>query len=415
MPENTLITDDVIAKLVLMHLKNNTVFGPLINQKLYPEIVDAKVGDSIRVKLPIQYLLGTGEDISDQINTIKESSTTFTVDKWYNVPFNFTSKDLMMDVKDFDRTYVEPAAIALGNQFDFDIAGLYKDISNYSGSIGTIPNTVLHLTNIQKALTDAATPRNNRSLVCDPDTYWTLVETLHDLFNQPVGGNALQTGRIAPLLGIKMYEDQNIRNHTITGQQVTVDINTTLTKASTLNQISVNGLDFNIAKGDIISIADVLAVKTISTRDGVADNAKEALGYTKKFVATAPVTYSGAADTITFSPTIVMSDDGSERGPAYQNVNRYPTENDVVTINGGSDDPNFINNLAFHRDALAAVCVPVMVPDDLKGSIVRDPQSGFAVTVCHGSDIKTRKTIWRLDCFYGVKVLRDEWAVRLIG
>lgn len=413
MPDNTLITDDVIAKLFLMHLRNNTVFGPLINRKLYTEIVDAKIGSSIRVKLPIQYLLGINEDITAQINTIKESSTTFTVDKWYNVPFNFTSKELMMDVKDFDRTYVEPAAIALGNQFDFDIAGLYKDISNYYGTAGTVPNTFTYLQYVQQYLTDMATPRSNRSLVCDPETYWTLIEAFHDYFNQPVGGKALQQGILLPIAGLKLFEDQNVRTHTPAGAQATVTMAATLTKDSTLNQITLSGVDYNIAKGDIISIADVNAVKTISTRDGVADNTKESLRYTKKFVAAAAAT-KATTTTVNISPTIVMSDDDSGRGPAYQNVDAYPVSGAAVTINGGLATA-FSNNLAFHRDALAAVCVPVMVPDDLKGSVVRDPQSGFAVTVCHGSDILTRKTIWRLDCFYGVKVLRDEWAVRLIG
>ena len=70
----------------------------------------AKIGNTLRVRLPYQYTSGTGATMAT--TTAADSigvSTTLTVNTQRNVPMRFTSNELTMSIDEFSSRHIEPA------------------------------------------------------------------------------------------------------------------------------------------------------------------------------------------------------------------------------------------------------------------------------------------------------------------
>lgn len=409
---NELVYPSIIARMVMMRLKNLCPMVKTVRTELREEMVDSKIGTTIKVKKRIQYIVGTNPNITGSINKIKEATIDFTVDQWAVIPFTFTNKDLMMLVdgreKVFDENFIKPATEMLANRVERELCGVYKQIANYYGTPGTVPNTYAYILACRQRLSEQGVPRTDRHLVLDPETWASIVGALYNVYTPEVAKKAITEGIVDVLANFTLWEGQNIRQHANSGAQATVSVTTTLDKNSTLNQIEMTGLNYDIKEGDVFEINNVLDVNPLS---------KDALGYNKKFVATADVTYTGTADVITFSPAICMSDD-VQQGGAYQNVDSYPVAAAAIYVNCGvvaGNSNNYANNLFYHKNAIDLVCVPVRVLSSSKGYVARDEDSGLSITIQNASDINTFEEIWRCDMFFGVKATQPELAGRLIG
>ena len=71
-------------------------------------------------------------------------------------------------------------------------------------------------------------------------------------------------------------------------------------------------------------------------------------------------------------------------------------------------------NLAFHRNALALVTVPLELPDSAVFK-ARADWRGYSIRVIKYYDIDSDEEIIRLDILYGVKAIYPELGVRLTG
>ncbi|KKL54152.1 hypothetical protein LCGC14_2268300, partial [marine sediment metagenome] len=89
---------------------------------------------------------------------------------------------------------------------------------------------------------------------------------------------------------------QNVQTHTVgSTTQTSVTVDSALTKDSTLDEIVVSGLDGNLVVGDIFTIGSVFAVNARS---------RQSTGQLQDFVVREALSFTGAADTIKFSPKI---------------------------------------------------------------------------------------------------------------
>src|SRR3954470_20070892 len=98
---NTVLTPDIIAKEAVAILENNLTVSKLFYRG-YEEEFDSvngyKVGDTVRIARPTDFTVRDGATAS--IQDVVEGSLGFTVDKQKGIDFQFTSKELTLNIGD---------------------------------------------------------------------------------------------------------------------------------------------------------------------------------------------------------------------------------------------------------------------------------------------------------------------------
>jgi hypothetical protein len=209
---NTFLTPDIIAREALMQLRNNAVMAQLVHRDYSSEFAGA-VGDTISIKKPASFV---AKEFSDEIELqdATEDSIDVKLDKFLDVSFKVTSKEMTLDIDDFSQQLLIPAMQAFADKIDKYLLGLASGVTNsvsYTIGSGTARNTIV---DARKFLTDNAVPLTNRNFVFGGNMEADLLKT--DLFTsaEKVGdeGTALREASLGRKFGLDMYTDQNVTN-----------------------------------------------------------------------------------------------------------------------------------------------------------------------------------------------------------
>lgn len=393
----TLLKPTIIAKWNLEFLKNNCVMPRLVNTELTEHY--RKIGETVTVRKPMQYKTHEGRDVTGSIHQIYERSSTVVINHQKNVTVALSAWDMTLTFEQIMEKFFKPAASELINDVDLALAELYKKVYNAAGTAADTIDSWADLADLGARMDVLGIPSKDRRLVLSPIDYWDLTSAIVNYFVTKRSELALIDGYLGSLAGFDIFKDQNIFTHTVAGTQTAVTLDSTLTKNSTLNQIVVTGLDANLIVGDIFTIAGVYEVNPKS---------RASTGNLQKHVVTSAVSFTGTSDTITFSPTIVMSDDSTY--PEYQNVNAYPVAGAAVVFTGTHKA-----NLAFMKDAFNCVCVPLLPVPGVKGHTEVDKETGLALRVEEFGEPLTDVFGYRMDIMYGVDCKFPELAFRVLG
>ncbi len=403
MSSQTLLTPTIITKESLVILENNLVAANRVNRKFENQFV--KIGNSLTIRKPNRFTIASGAGL--QVQDIAEPSVSITINQQKHVDFQFTSQDLTLTVEEFSERYLKPAMAGLANQVDADVLNNITGISNLVGTPGTTPSAFSSSVQlVGRRQDDLAAPQDNRTLVLNPNAYWTMANGLVGSFVMPTAKEALVKGYLATIGNYDVYMDQNTPNFS-TGIHVT-SAGVTVTGGqvgSTLSTAGWNSTDTFVV-GEVITIAGVNAINPQS---------RLTTGVLKPFVITAAVgvTSSDARSTaaLSISPAIVTS------GP-YQNVTGAPTVSSAVSFLTHSGavtaSSSFPNNLAFTRDAIGLVMVPMEIPQGVDFA-ARENYRNISMRVIRAYDINNDVFPTRIDILYGTAVYYDELAVRLTG
>lgn len=401
---NAIITPDIIAKEALMQLENNLVMGKLVHREYKKEFV--KVGATVDVRKPVKFSVTDGATRSNQ--DVQEASTPFTIDKRKHVSWKFATGDLTLSIEQYSERYIKPAMIALANQVDSDLLGLYKRVPQYVGTAGTTPSTFANLGAPAVRLDKGAVPSEERRMVLDPSAAFNVADMLKSLYNPELVKGAIRGKSMGPIAGLDTYMDQNVKTHTPGtwgttplvkgGSQNVTYANATHTYGTTSQTLNVDAFTATTGTakaGDRFTIDGVYAVNPVS---------KETLSNLQEFVVQADATADGSGNaTLTISPAIITS------GP-FQTVSAAPADNAEIT----PVTTAHVANLAFHKNAFGLVTVPLELPDGAAFK-ARESHNGYSVRVVKDYDIDNDEDIIRLDILYGVKALYPELACVLMG
>lgn len=400
----TLITPDIIAKLALMHLKNNLVMGQLVHRGYEKELNAKQIGDTISVRKPIKFVANNGVDISSQIQKVYETTIDVKLDTNKNVAWQFSSNELTMEVDEYSKRYIQPAMIVLADKVDTELFTLYKDVFNAVGTPGTTPSAFTNITAAAQRLTENDCPYGDRNLVLNPTAYWKMADAFKDMHVLDVSKPALRGGKVVPIAGFDIYESQNVPTHLTGAATSGTKVKTTATKDTSLVIVYCDGGTSTMTEGDIFTIDTVFAVNPVG---------KGTLSHLKQFVATGDV--ADVSNGEIGVARMTMSNDDTV-GPAYQNMSAYPVDEDDITLFAQTEGSalSYVSNLAFHKNAFALVTAPLAMPDGatFKGRASAD---GLSVRVIKGYNILTDKDIIRIDILFGVKTLYPELACRVAG
>ena len=400
MSSQTLLTPSIITKESLVILENNLVAANRVNRKFENQFV--KIGNSLTIRKPNRFTINSGAGL--QVQDIAEPSVSITINQQKHVDFQFTSQDLTLTVEEFSERYLKPAMASLANQVDADVLANVTAFSNYVGTNGVTPSAFSSSVQlVGRRMDDLATPQDNRTLVLNPAAYWAIANGLTGLFVMPTAKDAVVKGYLATIGNFEVYMDQNTPTFS-TGTHVTT-AGVTLTGGQTGSTLSTGGWNSTdtFVVGEVITIAGVNAINPQS---------RQSTGVLKPFVITAAVgvTSSDARSTaaLSISPAITTS------GP-YQTVNTAPTVSSAVSfLTPAATASTVPNNLAFTRDAIGLVMVPMEIPQGVDFA-ARETYRNISMRVIRAYDINNDVFPTRVDILYGTAQYYDELGVRLAG
>jgi hypothetical protein len=230
------------------------------------------------------------------------------------------------------------------------------------------------------------------------------------LFVMPTAKEALVKGYLATIGNYEIYMDQNVAagpvNTTGHNSTIAMKVNTNASNSSgSGNQVSTYGMD-NTSTGSGIAIGEVF---TIAGVNNINPQSRLSTGVLKNFVVTATSFTTISTIVLTFSPPIVTS------GP-YQNVDSAIAASSAITWLTGTSGTQIggPQNLAFCRDALGLVMVPMEIPQGVDFA-ARENYRNISMIVIRAYDINNDVFPTRIDILYGTAIYYDELAVRLGG
>ena len=392
---NTNLTIDMITNQALMILHQKLNFIGTIDRQYDSSFAKsgAKIGDTLRIRLPNEYTVRSGATLSTQDTT--ETSVSLPVTTQKGVDVNFSSEELTLDIDDFSKRILEPAMSVLAANVEADAISMYKDVYNFVDNAGSAMTFAKALAASGK-LTDNLTPYDGRTLNLTTQDNIDMVDALKGLFNaQDKLSSNYKEGRLAgPFAGFEgIYENTLLGNHTTGTAAATTNylVNGADQTGATL---TVDGGSTTFLDGDIITIAGVNRVHPETKAD---------TGILQQFVVTAN---SGtSATSLAISPSITITG-------GKQNVTAAPADNAAVSKVGGGASSVFTNSMAYHKDAFTFATADLVMPKGVD-MVARKVLDGVSMRIVRDYDINNDKFPCRIDILYGYAAKRPQLACRI--
>lgn len=395
MATNTLLNINMITAkaLVILHQKLNFVGS--INRTYDDSFAQsgAKIGTSLRIRLPVQYTTSTGPALAVQ-NTV-ETNTTLTVSTQRHVDFSFSSVELTMNIDDFAARYLEPAMAVLAAAVESDvinntvIPAIYNQVNGQGAA-----QTFRHILEARKLLLDNLTPQSKQWMVrLNTQDNVDLVDSLKGLFQSSQKISSQYTDGVMGVTGGFEFAENTFLTTYARGAENGAYVLNGVPASGATTAVVATGAGAGNA-GDVFTVAGV---------NRVHPETKLSTGILQQFVLTAA--YAGGAGTISFAPAMTYT------AGATQNVSAAPATNAAVTFAGTTSGINGVS-LAYHPDFATFATADLIMPGgvDMASRAVKD---GISLRIVRQYDINNDVLPCRIDILYGSAVLRPQLAVRL--
>jgi hypothetical protein len=162
---NTLLTLDQITRKAAMVLHQKCNFIGSINRGYDSSFAKtgAKIGDTLRVRMPNQYSVRSGMTMTAQNTT--EEKVDLVVNNVKGVDLNFTSEEMALKLDDFNDRIIEPAMSVLAANIEADVyTNLYKKVYNLVDGDGAAL-AFTHISQARQKLTENLAPLSNRTCI----------------------------------------------------------------------------------------------------------------------------------------------------------------------------------------------------------------------------------------------------------
>ncbi len=361
------------AQEALPFLKNSLGLASRIYREL--DGGTKEQGDTTQIRRPSTFVAQNAPSTAQDLNTQK---VTLTLSQWQEVKFEITDKDRALTSDKIITDHIAPAAYALANKVDVDLASLILRVPNVAQLSGTFD--IKDLAKATQVLFDLGVP------IDDPGKLFGMVDgnLKTEILGYMAGKNmmgygtdaARQKGTLAEIMGVNWFANQNTPSFTT---NTLVDGVGALTANAAINAttIAIGSID---ATGSV-KIGDTFSIAGITTRFTVTANA----------TATA-----GAIAALQFEPSL----------PAAV------LSGAVVTFHTLAAAKKV--NCVFHKNFAAVKFAPL--PDDMPGVqvyTVTDPDSALSIRARIFYEGNNSKMFVALDCLYGFQILDFNFATRL--
>jgi len=399
-----LLTTLAITRLAVRLFKNSNEFIRNIDTQYSDEfaVEGAKIGDTLRIRLPNDYTVADGPALSAQ--ETNEQSTSLVVNFQRHVDTTFTSAQLSLSMQDFSERVAAPVMNNLAGNVAAQVmtgieGGVSNFVANFDGNgniISPIAQTVL---DAGAMLSTRSAQRRDRTVTTHQNSMARLVGTMQGLFN-PVAEISRQyrDAMIYDALNFRWFEDQTVLLHT-TGSFTAGTVNGGNQTGLTLTTNAITG---TLKKGDIITIAGVNSVNRVTKQDD---------GVLQQFVVTADV--ATAATLIPIYPAIVAP---ATSGPAagqpvqYQTVTASPGNTAAIALINTANE-KYRKNIGYVPEFATLATCDLKLPTG-NGQAARANSDGLAIRIIRNFyNVQTDAFVDRVDCLFGYLYVRPEWGV----
>jgi hypothetical protein len=394
---NTILTPTAVTRKALQVLHQKLNFIGNINRTYDDSFANsgAKIGDSLKIRLPNEYTVRTGASLSTQDTT--ETSTTLQIATQKGVDLTFSSAELTLSLDDFSSRILEPAMSVLAANIEADALNMYKDVYNIVDNDGNAIS-FLNIMQGRKLLNDNLAPMdNNRTALLSTDHTAKLVDSLKGLFQD---SNAIKQqykeGMMGRTGGFDFYENTLLANHATgtAAKTTTYTVNGAVTtNGSTAVTVATGATTFKA--GDIFTVAGCFRVHP---------ETKVSTGVLQQFVVAAD--YAGGAGSLTFAPAIFTSG-------GRQNVVAAGMANSSAIVKVGAGNAELLTpSMVFHRDAFAFATADLVMPKGVDFA-AREVYDGISLRTVRQYAISSDTMPCRIDVLYGYKTIRAQLAARI--
>lgn len=391
---NTLLTSDVITREAQRILHQKLNFIGRVNRTYDPAFAKsgAKIGDTLRIRLPTQYTVTDGATIDVQDSV--QQNTSLTVNNRKHVAMDFTDEELTLDIDNFSELHLEPAMAVLAANVESDmLQNVYKDIHNQVNNVGSDLTYKLVATG-RKNLVDNLSPMDSTvtATMGTNDTV-DLNDAVKGLFNpQTTLSEQYREGMLGRQSGFTFFENTMMPRHATGTDDGTGDYLADSATAQTGTSATIDTGTGTILAGDVFTWAGVNRVHPETKLD---------TGILQQFTCTTSI--GASATSITFTPEIITTG-------GQQNVTNGIANNSALTKVGGAS-ASYDISLGFHRDAFAFATADLEMPRGMDMAS-RKVQDGLSLRFVRGFDITNSTFISRFDILYGFKTIRPQLAFR---
>lgn len=412
---NRILTPKVFANSMLKLLKNNLVMGNLVTTKYKNEF--KKVGDTVSVKRPPQFVVRRGRVAQVQDVTVGEAQVKLDYQCGIDIEFDSIEETLSVDELLMDAVMQSKAA-TLAQEIDSTLIEAGLEFPNWVGTPGEKINSAADFFLAPERLDDLAVPGDARAGVLSTRDYWGTAASFTNatFFDNDVNRTALQKARL-PLMGnVQPYMTQSVVNlltgtRAATGAalvngagQAVAYVDVADSYEQTLN---IDGL----TAGQTMKRGEVFMIGTLGTGTAVLPvnpRTKAQLDYLQQFVLLedAVANGSGQAQLRIANPIITSG--------AYQTVNQAPADNAPITWMGAANGV-FRQNMVFHKSAIALTYAKLTRPRSGEYAYASDPDTGVTIRYWATSDGTNDTHMHRWDVLFGVTNVDRRLGTRASG
>lgn len=400
---NVIENTDLLCAETLMHVVNHLSVFPKCDRQWEDKfgVEGAKVGDSIRIRKPVNFDIRDGAARSAQ--PLQDPYLNFGVDQLFGVDFDYDVVEKTLSLDKMSERYLQPAARRIANEVDVRInRTAARQATNFFGTPGTNPTSVATYQSAMSQLRNLGVPKDGfMDMVQTVDAQQAIVTDLRGLI-EPGGTIAKQNLNAAMFraFGLNWDYDQNLYVHT-TGAAT----GSGLVKGANQSGASIITDDWTVStvgilkNGDKLNFPGCYAVNTVTGAQ---------LGFLRTFTVTADQDSDGAGEcTVPIDPPIVLT------GP-YKNVSASPDNDGGVQLFGHvstyASKVTPMQLLIGNRAAIAVAVVGLEKPTGgVDASYKSDDQAGISILFSRQFDIDTFKTKCRFDVLIGVKVVLPDF------
>ena len=408
---NNLLSISKITNEALMVLENELTFTGQVDRNYDDQfaVVGAKIGQTVNVRRPGRFIGTTGPQLV--VEDFNETSVPVTLSTQFHVDTQFTTQDLALSLDMFSDRVLKPGIAAIANKMDRDgLVTAKNNTANIVGTAGAAPTGLITYLTAAAYLDSEGAPRDGRrSVVVEPFTSATIVDSLKGLFNPTDTISKQYTkglmGRDSG--GMNWYMDQNVVSQTF-GSYASATLSCNVSTAtgflssgwaySSNITIGATGAAATLNQGDTFTIAGVYAVNPQN---------RQSYGKLRNFVVQSTTAIgSGGTATVTVVPAVIT-------GGQFQNVSVTSTGSQTVTPfnNTGVTSPQ---NILMHRNAFTLACADLELPEGVHfAGRASDKEIGLSLRVVRQYTINNDSIPTRIDVLYGWAPLYPELACRI--
>jgi len=365
----------------------------------------AKIGDTLRIRLPSDFIVTNGPAMQLQDNI--QQFTRLSVSTQLNVATPYTTHERTMSIDNWNELTGAPMINNLAGKVALTVmtgseGGVCNFISNVDGGGNIITPVSDQFLQANAILDDQGASMMDRRIVNQPTTDARTTTALQGLLNPVTEISAqFRSGMMKSGLGYdRWFRDQTVITHTsgTYNGAATVNGGNQVTGTGGGN-ITVNAIVGTFRKGDIITFGGV---------NGVNRTTKQSQGTLRQFVLTADV--ANGAVSLPIYPGLIPSITFVAGGPdqQYQTVDASPLNAATITMVSKASEV-YRKSIAYTQKAVTMATADLVLPRRAIEEGARANYDGIAMRIITDYLPLSDQLATRVDVLFGFLYIRPEW------